>query len=91
MKSSKITEAQVERVNLKITKLKKTLASDKKRCGGYYDDSIGIRYLIPEQYLKIQDYKGAARYFNWFNKTFPDDIGFPFFLFEWTVALVKTK
>lgn len=26
----------------------------------------------------------------WFHKNFPDDIGFPNFLFEWTIILFKT-
>ena len=43
--------------------------------------------MPPEQYLKIQDYSGALKYFNWFHKTFPDDTGYPDFLFEWTITL----
>ena len=27
---------------------------------------------------------------NWFNKNFPEDVGFPDFLFEWTIILFKT-
>src|SRR5690606_8377974 len=44
-----------------------------------------------ELYLKIGDYSGSLRYFNWFKKTFPDDVGYPDFLFEWTITLYKTK
>ena len=86
-----MTPKQVERLRDKITKIKRALTADKKRWGGFYDDSQGLRYLPPELYLKLKDYTGALRYFNWFKKNFPDDIGFPTFLFEWTVTLFKTK
>ena len=86
-----MTPKQAERIKTKITKIKRALATDKRRHGGYYDDSGGLRYLPPELYLKLKDYSGALRYFNWFHKNFPDDIGYPIFLFEWTVTLFKTK
>jgi len=84
-----MTEKQIERVKLKIAKYKKELADDKKFWGGYYHDGRGIRYVIPEQYIKIKDYKGALKYFNWFAKNFPDDSCYPIFLFEWTFSLFK--
>jgi len=84
-----MTEKQIERIKLKIAKYKKALADDKKFWGGYYHDGRGIRYVIPEQYIKICDYKGAVKYFNWFAKNFPDDTCYPIFLFEWTFSLFK--
>ena len=84
-----MTPKQIERIQNKIVKIKRALAADKRRWGGYYDDSRGLRYLAPEQYIKKRDYKGAMRYFNWFSKTFDDDMGFPFFLFEWSITLFK--
>lgn len=86
-----MTPKQKERIKKEITKIKRALAADKRRWGGFYDDSQGLRYLPPELYLKLEDYTGALRYYNWFAKTFPDDIGHPIFLFEWTVTLFKTK
>jgi len=86
-----MTPKQIESVKIKITKIKETLAADKKHWGGHYHDGQGLRYLPPEQNLKIQDYSGALRYFNWFNKNFPDDCGYPIFLLEWTITLFKTK
>ena len=85
-----MTPKQRERIQIKIAKIKKELAADKKRWGGFYDDSRGLRYLPPELYLKIQDYSGAQRYFNWFSKNFPEDSGYPVFLFEWAITLFKT-
>lgn len=86
-----MTPKQIERVKNKIAKIKKELAADKKHWGGYYHDGQGLRYLPPEQYLKIQDYSGALRYFNWFNKNFPDDSCYPILLLEWSITLFMTK
>lgn len=77
-----MTEKQIERVKQKIKKIKSALASDKKRWGGFYDDSSGLRYLPPQYYIKIKDYRSGNRYLNWFAKNFPSDIGLPDFLFE---------
>lgn len=85
-----MTPKQEERIRIKIARIRKELAADKKRWGGFYDDSRGLRYLPPEQFIKLRDYKGGLRYLRWFNRTFPDDNGFPIFLFEWTLILFKT-
>lgn len=84
-----MTPLQIERIQNKISKIKRELAADKKRHGGYIDDSRGLRYLPPSLYLKLQDYQGAMRYFRWFAKNFDDDSGYPTFLFEWSVTLYK--
>jgi len=84
-----MTDKQIERVKAKIEKYKKALAADKKYWGGQYHDGQGIRYIIPEKFIKIKDYKGGQRYLNWFDKNFPDDSGYPIFLFEWTLILFK--
>lgn len=84
-----MTDKQVDRVRQKIEKYKKALAEDKRFWGGQYHDGGGIRYIIPEQFIKIQDYKGGLRYLNWFDKNFPEDSGYPVFLFEWTFILFK--
>lgn len=82
-----MTPNQIERIQGKIKKLKAALARDKKQWGGYYHDGQGIRYAIPRLYIQIEDYKGGQRYFNWFHKNFPDDSGYPDFLFEWAIVL----
>ena len=85
-----MTPKQIERIQNKIAKIKRALAED-KRLWGCYDDSRGLRYLPPALYLKLQDYKGAMRYFNWFHKNFNDDSGYPSFLLEWTITLFKNS
>jgi hypothetical protein len=84
-----MTDKQTEKVKAKIEQYKKALVADKKHWGGQYHDGQGIRYIIPEQFIKIKDYKGGQRYLNWFSKNFPDDSGYPIFLFEWIFILFK--
>jgi hypothetical protein len=84
-----MTDKQIEKVKSKIEKCKKALAADKKYWGGYYHDGSGIRYYLPQLYIEIDDFKGGLRYLNWFDKNFPDDSGFPVFLFESTFILFK--
>lgn len=86
-----MTEKQQERIRLKIKRIKSELAADKKRWGGFYDDSRGLRYLPLELYIKLDDYSGGKRYINWFYKNFPDDGAFPTFLFECSFILYQTN
>ncbi|MBN2730095.1 MAG: hypothetical protein JXR53_12795 [Bacteroidales bacterium] len=86
-----MTEKQAERLRLKIKKIKSDLAADKRRWGGYYDDSRGLRYRPLRFYIQLGDYKGGLRYLNWFYKNFPDDAGFPDFLFEATIILFYSE
>lgn len=85
-----MTEKQIERIKKKIRSLRAILAAEKRKFGGY-DDSRGIRYYIPELFFKLEDYKGALRYFNWFNKEFNDDVAYPVFHLMWTISLFKNK
>ena len=85
-----MTPKQEESIRDKISKIKKALAADKRQWGGFYHDGPGLRYLPPELFLKLKDYKRALHYFRWFDKNFPDDCAYPIFLFEWTMTLFKT-
>lgn len=85
-----MTPKQQERIKNKIKKIKAALAADKRYWGGYHNDGQGLRYIPPQLYLELNDYTGGLRYFNWFNKNFPDDACYADFLFEWTIVLFKT-
>jgi hypothetical protein len=85
-----MTERQIENIKKKIKFYRARLAAEKRMYGGY-DDSAGLRYIIPELYFKIRDYKGALVYFRWFSKAFPDDIGFPVFNLLWSAALFENN
>ena len=83
-----LTPKQAERLREQIAGVKRRLAAEKRRYGGY-DDSGGWRYLPPKLYVRLGDYAGGLRYTRWFDKNFGDDIGYPDFLFEWTILLFK--
>lgn len=83
-----MTPKQIERIRTKIVNIKRTLADEKRKYGGY-DDSRGLRYMPPSYFIQLEDYKGGLTYLRWFSKTFSDDSGFPDFLFEWTLILFK--
>ncbi len=83
-----LTPKQAERLREQIAGVKRGLAAEKRRFGDY-DDGQGWRYLPPKLYLQLGDYAGGLRYLRWFDKNFPDDIGYPGFLFEWTILLFK--
>lgn len=85
-----MTEKQAEKLRQKIRRIKLDLAADKRRWGGQYDDSRGLRYLPTKYYIKLGDFAEGLKYLKWFHKNFPDDSGFPDFLFEWTIILFKT-
>ncbi|ARS38068.1 hypothetical protein [Pontibacter actiniarum] len=80
---------QAERLQKKISDIRRALAAEKRKFGAY-DDSRGLRYLPTKYYLQLGDYRGGLTYLRWFDKNFPDDGGFPDFLFEWTVILFKS-
>ncbi len=37
----------------------------------------------------MEDWTGGLKYLKWFEKNFPNDMGLPVFLFEWTIILFK--
>lgn len=53
-------------------------------------DGYGKRYLLGPLYLVLGDLSGAIRSFQWFEDTFPDDIGEPFHYLCWTWALYRS-
>lgn len=83
-----MTPKQIERLRTKIFNIKQTLAAEKRKFG-WYDDSRGLRYLPIRYFIQLGDYQGGLTYLKWFNKNFPDESGFPDFLFEWTITLFK--
>jgi len=84
-----MTSKQIVRLKKKITTIKRILSAEKRKYGTY-DDSRGLRYLPVNYYIQLGDYPGGLAYTRWFYKTFPDDMGFPDFLFECTIILFKT-
>ncbi|MCC9138871.1 hypothetical protein LN995_20805 [Pontibacter silvestris] len=87
--NNSITPKQAERLQKRISDIRRALAAEKRKFGAY-DDSRGLRYLPTRYYVQLGDYRGGLTYLRWFGKNFPDDGGFPDFLFEWTVILFKS-
>lgn len=84
-----MTPKQTERLKKKIADIRRILAAEKRKYG-WYDDGRGLRYLPTKYFIQIGDFSGGLTYTKWFHKSFPDDSGFPDFLFEWTIILFKT-
>ena len=84
-----MTLKQIERAKKKIADIKKILAAEKSKFG-CYDDSRGLRYLPTKYFIQLNDYAGGQAYLKWFHKSFPDDVGFPEFLFDSSIILFKT-
>ncbi len=57
---------------------------------GFLSDGYGKRYLLGPLYMVLGDLSGAIRSFEWFEQTFPDDIGEPFQCLCWTLALYRS-
>ena len=57
---------------------------------GTISDGYGKRYLIGPLYLVLGDLQGAVAAFEWFEETFPDDIGEPFHYLCWALALYRS-
>ncbi len=83
-----VTPKQIQTRKKKIADVKRTLAAEKRKFGAY-DDSRGLRYVPTKYYIELADFAGGLAYTKWFEKNFSDDMGFPIFLFEWTIILFK--
>jgi hypothetical protein len=85
-----MNEKEIETIKEIIKVYRARLAGEKRRFGGYFDNG-GIRYVIPELYLKLKDYKGALSYYRWFNREFPGDSGFAAFNLLCALTLFQNK
>jgi hypothetical protein len=85
-----MTDKQKDKIKSKIRSFRATLSAEKRKFGGYMD-SRGLRYEISHLYIKAEDYKGALRYYTWFEKEFSDDMCYPLFYIQWTFAIYKNN
>ena len=83
-----MTPKQADRLRQQIAAIRRGLATEKRKFGGY-DDSRRLRYFPTRYYIQLGDFPGGRTYLRWFAKCFPDDAGFADFLFEWTIILFK--
>jgi len=88
LKTNAVTPKQIEKAKKKIFNIKRTLVAEKRRFG-CHDDSRGLRSLPTKYFIQLGDNSGGLTYIRWFDKNFPDDSGFPDFLFEQTIIFLK--
>jgi hypothetical protein len=78
-----------KKIKAQIARYERALREEQKRYGNI-DDGYGKRYLLGPLYMLLGDEIGAVRSFEWFDQTFPDDIGDPIQYLCWTLALYRT-
>jgi hypothetical protein len=74
----------------KANKIKKNLLKQ-KQLFGFIDDGSGMRYVIPAMLMEIMELTKGKRYYTWFNKEFPDDIGEPYMFLQWLLLFYYRK
>jgi hypothetical protein len=57
----------------------------------HYDDGPGKRFLLGPLYLLMGDTPGALRSYEWYEKTFPDDIPESFNHLCWVLTLLRSE
>jgi hypothetical protein len=75
-----------KKIRARITRYERELRRERDKFG-YISDGYGKRYLLGPLYLLMGDVEGAVKSFDWFEQTFPDDVGEPVHFLCWTLAL----
>ncbi|MFC2037519.1 hypothetical protein ACFLYD_06085 [Chloroflexota bacterium] len=78
-----------KKIRARITRYERELRKERAKFG-YISDGYGKRYLLGPLYLLMDDVAGAVKSFEWFEQTFPDDVGEPVHFLCWTLALVRS-
>jgi len=78
-----------KKIRERIKRYERELRKEQQKFGSIHDGS-GKRYLLGPLYLLLDDTKGAIKSFEWFEETFPDDIGDPIQYLCWTLALHRS-
>ena len=77
------------KIRERIKRYERELRQELKNFGAI-DDGSGKRYLLGPLYMLLEDTKGALKSFEWFEKTFPGDMGEPEHYLCWTLALYRS-
>jgi len=78
-----------KKIKARIRRYERELRKEHEK-HGFISDDFGKRYLLGPLYMILGDTPGAIQSFEWFENTFPDDIGEPFQCLCWTLALVRS-
>jgi hypothetical protein len=76
------------KIRERIRRYERDLRKEQKTHGSIHD-GYGKRYLLGPLYLLAGDLTGALASFEWFERTFPDDMGDPLHYLCWTLALYR--
>jgi len=76
-------------IRARIRRYERALRAEYDRYGAF-DDGYGKRYLLGPLYLILGDLEGAVESFEWFERTFPDDMGDPIHYLCWALALYRS-
>lgn len=79
-----------KKIRARITRYERELRKERDKFG-YIGDGHGKRYLLGPLYLLMDDVEGAVRSYEWFEQTFPDDIGEPVHFLCWSLALYRAE
>ena len=71
-----------------IKRYENSLKRERRRFG-YIHDGAGKRYLLGPLYMLLGDNARAMKSFEWFEETFPDDVGEPGQYLCWTLFLYR--
>ncbi len=79
---------ETRKIKERIRRYEKAFAKEMQEFNMISDGS-GKRYLLGPLYLMLNDVESAYKSFEWFEKTFPDDIGEPLQYLCWTITLFR--
>ena len=78
-----------KRIADRIKRYERGLRNEHEKFGFIHDGS-GKRYLLGPLYMLLGDTVGSVKSFEWFEQTFPDDMGEPFQYLCWALALYRS-
>ncbi|MGD9048300.1 MAG: hypothetical protein PVF77_09620 [Anaerolineae bacterium] len=78
-----------KKIRARIKRYERELRKELETFGGIHD-GYGKRYLLGPLYLLMGDVEGAVESCEWFEETFPDDIGEPVHFLCWSLALYRS-
>jgi len=77
-----------KKIRERIRRYEHALAQE-QTATGFISDGYGKRYMLAPLYLLADDVPGCLQSLDWFQTTFPDDIGDPEQSLCWTLALYR--
>lgn len=77
-----------QKIRAKIRRYERSLRIEQAE-HGFISDGYGKRYLLGPLYMQLGNIEGALESFEWFQRTFPDDVGEPFQYLCWALALFR--